>query len=67
MTRAERRRAEREKNKTATYNLTEEQLEAMVNEKIAAELKRVKKEATEDAVRTSMVLMLTLLAANIFR
>lgn len=60
MTRAERRRAERDKNKTATYNLTEEQLEAMVNEKIAAELKRVKKEATEDAVRTSMVLMLTL-------
>lgn len=43
MTRAEWRRAEREKNKTATYNLTEEQLEAMVNEKIAAELKRVKK------------------------
>ena len=38
MTRAERRRAEREKNKTATYNLTEEQLEAMVNEKIASEL-----------------------------
>lgn len=43
MTRAERRRAERDKNKTATYNLTEEQLEAMVNEKIASELKRVKR------------------------
>lgn len=62
MTRAERRRAQKDeqKAKTATYNLTKDQLDAMVREKIGDELDRVKREATDDAVNTAMVLLLTL-------
>jgi len=61
MGRAQIRRAAREKKeKTATYNLTRAQLEAMVRERIAGELARVKKEATDEAVDTAMVLMLAL-------
>ncbi len=40
--------------------ITKAQLDAMVNEKFRDELSKVKKEATEDAVRTAMTLMLTL-------
>lgn len=62
MGRAERRRAlkNEQKAKTATYNLTKAQLDAMVREGIAEELARVKEEATEEAVNTAMVLLLTL-------
>lgn len=62
MGRAERRRAlkNEQKTKIATYNLTKAQLDAMVHEGIADELARVKEEATEDAVNTAMVLLLTL-------
>lgn len=62
MSRAEMRRLQREqkKSETVTYNLTKAQLDAMVNEKFRDELSKVKKEATEDAVRTAMILMLTL-------
>lgn len=62
MGRAELRRVQRnnEKAKTATYNLTKAQLDAMVREKISDELDRVKQEATNDAINTAMVLMLTL-------
>lgn len=61
MGRAQIRRAAREKKeKAATYNLTRAQLEAMVRERIAGELARVKKEATDEAVDTAMVLMLAL-------
>lgn len=62
MSRAERRRAQKneQKAKTATYNLTEAQLDAIVREKIGDELARVKEEATEEAVNTAMVLLLTL-------
>lgn len=62
MGRAERRRLEREKNrqKTATYNLTKEQLDKMVEDQIKERLKEVKKQATEDAVVTAMTLMLVL-------
>ena len=44
MGRAERRRAQRceQKAKTATYNLTRAQLDALVREKISGELDRVK-------------------------
>ena len=50
MGRAERRRAQKlkQKEKTTTYNLTK------------AQLIRVKQEATDDAVNTAMVLLLTL-------
>lgn len=62
MRRAEMRRAERnyQKAKTATYNLTKAQLDAMVREKIGEELDKVKQEATDEAVNTAMVLLLTL-------
>lgn len=45
MGRAERRREQKleRKSKTVTYNLTKEQLDAMVREKIGDELVRVKK------------------------
>ncbi len=62
MGRAERRRAQKneQKEKTATYNLTKAQLNAMVQEKIGEELQRVKEEATNDAINTAMILLLTL-------
>lgn len=62
MGRAERRRTQKleQKAKTATYNLTKAQLDAMVRKKIGDELTRVKQEATDDAVNTAMVLLLTL-------
>lgn len=62
MGRAERRRAQKneQKAKTATYNFTKAQLDVMVREKIGDELARVKQEATEEAVNTAMVLLLTL-------
>ena len=62
MGRAERRREQKseQKSKTVTYNLTKEQLDAMVREKIGNELVRVKKEATDEAVNTALTLWLTL-------
>lgn len=62
MGRAEHRRALREdrKAKTATYNLTETQLNAMIQERIKDDIARIKREATEDAVNTAMTLMLAL-------
>lgn len=60
MGRAEMRRKKKEHAKTATYNLTKEQLDAMVREQIKDELDRVKKEASKTAVNTAMVLLLTL-------
>lgn len=62
MGRAEKRRAQKleHKQKTATYNLTKAQLEAAVKEGVQKELKNLKQEATDDAVNTAMVLLLTL-------
>ncbi len=62
MGRAEMRRARKDekKYKTVTYTLTQEQLDKIVRDKIGDELKRVKNEATEDAVNTAMILLLTL-------
>lgn len=62
MGRAEIRRTMKneKKAKTATYNLTKAQLDAMVREKIGEELERVKQEAMDNAVNTAMVLLLTL-------
>lgn len=62
MGRAEMRRTMRneKKAKTATYNLTKAQLDALVQEQIGEKLKQVKQEATDDAVNTAMVLLLTL-------
>ena len=62
MGRAELRRAQKQENKakTATYNLTQAQLDVIIREKIGNELKRVKEEATNDAINTAMTLLLTL-------
>lgn len=62
MGRAEIRRAMRaeKKAKTATYNLTQAQLDAMIREKIQDKLDDLKEEATSDAVNTAMILLLTL-------
>ena len=62
MGRAEMRRARKDekKYKTVTYTLTQDQLDKIVRDKIGDELKRVKNEATEDAVNTAMILLLTL-------
>lgn len=62
MGRAEMRRAAKQekKEKTATYNVTKAQINAMVKNKIGSELEKIKQEATEEAVDTAMVLLLTL-------
>ena len=62
MGRAERRREQKQeqKSKTVTYNLTKEQLDVMVREKIGEELVRIKREATDEAVNTALTLLLTL-------
>lgn len=62
MGRAERRRTQKleQKKKTVTYNLTRAQLDSMVREKISEELDRVKQEATDEAVNTAMILLLTI-------
>lgn len=61
MNRAERRRSQKEeKSKVAVYNFTKPQLDALIREKIQGEMDRIKKEATEEAVNTALILMLTL-------
>lgn len=62
MNRAERRRAEKSqiKAKTATYNLTKEQLDTAVRVKVGSELDKIKQEATDEAINTAMILLLTL-------
>lgn len=62
MGRAEIRRMnkQKEKEKTVTYNFTKAQLESAVREKMKSELERVKQEATDEAVNTAMILLLTL-------
>ena len=61
MNRAELRRAEREANKKkATYNLTQEQLDTMVHDAIKDKLAEVKEIATNEAINTAMILLLTL-------
>jgi hypothetical protein len=61
MNRAERRRQEKaQKRKTATYNLTKEQLDKMIEAELKDKIQEIKQEATSDAVNTAMVLMLSL-------
>lgn len=62
MSRAEMRRMQREKKKakTVTYNLTKEQLDAMVEERISTRIREAKEASTYDAVNTAMTLMLVL-------
>lgn len=65
MTRAERRRAEKkEKKRTATYNLTEEQLDIMIRERIVEALDEARQEGyeagKEDGVGCALELLLLL-------
>lgn len=62
MGRAERRRTQKleQKTKTVTYNLTKEQLDIAIHKQVGKELERIKQEATDDAINTAMVLLLTL-------
>ena len=62
MNRAEIRRSKRneEKRKTAVYNLTQAQLDAMIYERLGDELIKIKQQATYDAINTSMTLLLAL-------
>lgn len=62
MGRAEIRRAikNEKKARTATYNLTKAQLESVIREQIGTELEKAREEATNEAVNTAMILMLTL-------
>ena len=60
--RAELRRTQREEKRanTATYNLTQAQLDAIVNEKIGKKIAETKQEIYEETVNTVMALVLTL-------
>lgn len=60
--RAEMRRNKRETEKanTATYNLTQSQLDAIVNEKIGKKIAEAKKDIYEETVNTVLALVLTL-------
>lgn len=62
MTRAQlrRKKREQEKAKTATYNLTQAQLDAMIEKGIGERLNQIRQEATDKAVNAAMVLLLTL-------
>ena len=62
MTRAERRRADKEalKKKTKTYNLTLEQLDTVVSESVAKEIQTIRGRAIEDTMSTMMILLLSL-------
>jgi hypothetical protein len=59
--RAARRREERDtKKKQVTYQLTQAQIDMMFKDKYDRAIALAKKEATDDAVNTAMVLLLTL-------
>lgn len=60
--RAELRRTQRKEKKanTATYNLTQAQLDAIVSEKIGKKIAETKQEIYEETVNTVMALVLTL-------
>ena len=60
MSRAKIRREQKQKTKTPTYNLTKSQLDTIVKNRVREEFDKVEQEATEDAINTAMVLMLTL-------
>lgn len=62
MSRAEMRRQKREteKSKTATYNLTQAQLEAMIDDTLGKRIDEAKQEATEKAMTQAVTLMLVL-------
>lgn len=62
LTRAEKRRLERElqKNSTVTYNFTKEQLEKVIDDAISKELADIREEATQDAIDDLVMLFMVL-------
>lgn len=62
MSRAEMRRQKREteKSKTATYNLTQAQLDAMIDDVLGKRIDDAKQEAAEKAMTQAVTLMLVL-------
>ena len=62
MGRAEIRRTEKAEKKanTKTYNLTKAQLDAIVSDCVRKKMESLKEEATNEAVNTAMILLLTL-------
>ena len=62
MNRAERRRTQknREKVRTATYNLTKEQLDILVQEQIKNEISKARLEGKQEALDNAFILMLAL-------
>lgn len=60
MGRAERRKLEKTKTKPAVYNMTKEQLDTVVYNSMQEQIKKAKKEATQDAIVESMSLLLAL-------
>lgn len=61
MNRAERRRQEKAgAQKPKTYTFTHEQLQKAINDGIREQVEQVKQEATDEAINTAMLLLLTL-------
>ena len=62
MNRAERRRTQKnqEKVRTATYNLTKEQLDILVQEQIKNEISKARLEGKQEALDNAFILMLAL-------
>ena len=62
MNRAERRRTQKnqEKIRTATYNLTKEQLDILVQEQIKNEISKARLEGKQEALDNAFILMLAL-------
>ena len=61
MGRAERRRAEKDKQKAQkTYTFTKEQLDLAIKEGVKREIGKLKDEATSEAITTALILTLTL-------
>lgn len=61
MSRAERRRKDREAKKAqATYTFTKAQLDRAIKEGVEKEIQKAKKEATDEAIGTVLALLLTI-------
>lgn len=60
MTRAERRRAEKSTGKKATYNVTEEQLDIMIQERMEKEWERLKVTVADEASAEILSVLFTL-------
>ena len=60
MSRAERRRAEKSSGKKATYNVTEEQLDSMIQERMESEWTHLKQQIADDASNEILSVLFTL-------